>query len=140
MVPCGIPIGMLCGVPGNLEHRARTLKAARFSHLGPPFVQARFLGLNLLLFFSRFVALLAICGLHLGSLLDPFGSKMEVQKKTRNKGSKREHKETRQICYGGCLSLKKRIFDPLLLKRLAEFGIELNTPCVPWRHGGGYSI
>jgi len=33
-------------------------------------------------------------------------------------------------------SARKR--DPLLPKRLAEFGIELNTPCVPWRHGGGY--
>ena len=39
-----------------------------------------------------------------------------------------------------CLPLKKRIFDPLLPKRLAEFGIELNTPCVPCRHGGGYYI
>ena len=37
-----------------------------------------------------------------------------------------------------CLPLKKRIFDPLLPKRLAEVGIELNTPCVPWRHVGGY--
>ncbi len=36
------------------------------------------------------------------------------------------------------MPLKKRIFDPLLPKRLAELGIELNTPCVPWRHGGGY--
>ena len=39
-----------------------------------------------------------------------------------------------------CLPLKKRIFDPLLPKRLAEFGIGSNTPCVPWRHGGGYTL
>jgi len=29
------------------------------------------------------------------------------------------------------LPLKNRIFDPLLPKRLAEFGIASNTPCVP---------
>ena len=30
-----------------------------------------------------------------------------------------------------CLPLKKRIFDPLLPQRLAEFDIASNTPCVP---------
>ena len=31
----------------------------------------------------------------------------------------------------GCLPLKKRIFDPLLHQRLAEFDMGLNTPWVP---------
>ena len=35
------------------------------------------------------------------------------------------------ISNGGCLPLKKRIFDPLLLQRLVEFDMGLNTPWVP---------
>ena len=53
--------------------------------LGTSFFQARFLGLNLLQNFARFFRLLAICGLPLGGLLIPFGSKMEVRKKVRKK-------------------------------------------------------
>ena len=81
--------------------------------------------------FPRLLALLGICGFHSGGLLDPFGSKMEVQKKARKHSRKNVIGDLRLKAPWACLPPKKRLLDPLLPQRLAEYAIGSNTPMRP---------
>ena len=136
MAPFGSPFGMLCGVPGNLENGTRTLTGVRFPHLdlifSGPISRPEFAA-----DFFQYFCTFRYFGTPFGR---PFDS-LWLGNGGLEKSSKTERKQLqRRIPVDlswGRLPLKKRISDPLLPKRLAEFGIGLNTPCVPWRHGGG---
>ena len=81
--------------------------------------------------FFRFVALLGILGLPLGSLFGSLRLENGDPEKAQKRYQKRVMREIREIPNGRCLPLKKRIFDPLLPQRLAEYAMASNTPCVP---------